>query len=60
MWPTAGFTLEETAPDSHKYKYFDQQPTDRKSFFTAVRKEVTLLYGNSLISTAQQMMLHDI
>ena len=41
---TAGFTVEDTAPDSHKYKYFDQQPADRKSFFAAVRKEVNTLW----------------
>ena len=39
--------LEESAPDSHKYKYCDQQPTDRKAFFGAVQKEVRMIIATT-------------
>lgn len=42
-----GFSIEETAPDSHKFKLTMFQPTDRTNFFRTVSKELKLL-RNSL------------
>ena len=38
-----GFSIEETAPDSHKFKLTMFQPTDRTNFFRTVSKELKLL-----------------
>lgn len=38
-----GFSIEETAPDSHKFKLTMFQPTDRANFFRTVSKELKLL-----------------
>ncbi|XP_011503542.1 PREDICTED: E2/E3 hybrid ubiquitin-protein ligase UBE2O [Ceratosolen solmsi marchali] len=38
-----GFSIEETAPDSHKFKLTMFQPTDRVNFFRTVSKELKLL-----------------
>lgn len=38
-----GFSIEETAPDSHKFKLTMFQPTDRSNFFRSVSKELKLL-----------------
>ncbi|XP_026673071.1 (E3-independent) E2 ubiquitin-conjugating enzyme UBE2O isoform X2 [Ceratina calcarata] len=42
-----GFSIEETAPDSHKFKLTMFQPTDPTNFFRTVSKELKLL-KNSL------------
>ncbi|KYN08640.1 PREDICTED: (E3-independent) E2 ubiquitin-conjugating enzyme UBE2O [Cyphomyrmex costatus] len=42
-----GFSIEETAPDSHKFKLTMFQPTDLTNFFRTVSKELKLL-KNSL------------
>ncbi|XP_001602772.2 (E3-independent) E2 ubiquitin-conjugating enzyme UBE2O [Nasonia vitripennis] len=42
-----GFSIEETAPDSHKFKLTMFQPTDRSNFFRTVSRELKLL-RNSL------------
>ncbi|XP_012284283.1 (E3-independent) E2 ubiquitin-conjugating enzyme UBE2O [Orussus abietinus] len=42
-----GFSIEETAPDSHKFKLTMFQPTDPANFFRTVSKELKLL-RNSL------------
>ncbi|XP_071444821.1 (E3-independent) E2 ubiquitin-conjugating enzyme UBE2O isoform X3 [Hetaerina americana] len=44
-----GFSIVENAPDSHKFKLTMFLPTDSKSFFKTVRKELKLL-RNSLPS----------
>ncbi|KAI4476444.1 hypothetical protein M0804_013572 [Polistes exclamans] len=38
-----GFSIEETAPDSHKFKLTMFQPTDPTNFFRTVSKELKLL-----------------
>ncbi|KAF7381610.1 hypothetical protein HZH66_014004 [Vespula vulgaris] len=38
-----GFAIEETAPDSHKFKLTMFQPTDPTNFFRTVSKELKLL-----------------
>ncbi|KAL0132179.1 hypothetical protein PUN28_000153 [Cardiocondyla obscurior] len=38
-----GFSIEETAPDSHKFKLTMFQPTDLPNFFRTVSKELKLL-----------------
>jgi len=38
-----GFSIEETAPDSHKFKLTMFQPTDLTNFFRTVSKELKLL-----------------
>lgn len=38
-----GFSIEETAPDSHKFKLTMFQPTDPSNFFRTVSKELKLL-----------------
>lgn len=38
-----GFSIEETAPDSHKFKLTMFQPIDRPNFFRTVSKELKLL-----------------
>ncbi|XP_058790331.1 (E3-independent) E2 ubiquitin-conjugating enzyme isoform X2 [Phymastichus coffea] len=38
-----GFSIEETAPDNHKFKLTMFQPTDRPNFFRTVSKELKLL-----------------
>ncbi|CAD6215584.1 GSCOCG00000396001-RA-CDS [Cotesia congregata] len=38
-----GFTIEENAPDSHKFKLTMFQPTDPANFFRTVSKELKLL-----------------
>ncbi|XP_014214684.1 (E3-independent) E2 ubiquitin-conjugating enzyme UBE2O [Copidosoma floridanum] len=38
-----GFSIEEQAPDSHKFKLTMFQPTDRPNFFRTVSKELKLL-----------------
>lgn len=38
-----GFSIEEQAPDSHKFKLTMFQPTDRVNFFRTVSKELKLL-----------------
>ncbi|XP_014238160.1 (E3-independent) E2 ubiquitin-conjugating enzyme UBE2O [Trichogramma pretiosum] len=38
-----GFSIDETAPDSHKFKLTMFQPTDRANFFRTVSKELKLL-----------------
>lgn len=42
-----GFSIEDTAPDSHKFKLTMFQPTDPSNFFRTVSKELRLL-RNSL------------
>ncbi|XP_046607611.1 (E3-independent) E2 ubiquitin-conjugating enzyme UBE2O [Neodiprion virginianus] len=42
-----GFSIEDTAPDSHKFKLTMFQPTDPSNFFRTVSKELKLL-RNSL------------
>ncbi|XP_025601768.2 (E3-independent) E2 ubiquitin-conjugating enzyme isoform X2 [Athalia rosae] len=42
-----GFSIEDTAPDSHKFKLTMFQPTDASNFFRTVSKELRLL-RNSL------------
>lgn len=41
-----GFFVEETAPDSHKFKLTMFQPTDPANFFRAVSKELKLLQSS--------------
>lgn len=38
-----GFSILETAPNSHKFKLTMFQPTDPKNFFRTVRNEIRLL-----------------
>lgn len=38
-----GFSIDETAPDSHKFKLTMFQPTDPSNFFRTVSKELKLL-----------------
>ncbi|XP_015108296.1 (E3-independent) E2 ubiquitin-conjugating enzyme UBE2O [Diachasma alloeum] len=41
-----GFSVEESAPDSHKFKLTMFQPTDPANFFRTVSKELKLLRGS--------------
>ena len=39
----AGFSIMDSAPNSHKFKLTMFQPTDPQNFFRTVRKEIKLL-----------------
>ncbi|XP_011313716.1 E2/E3 hybrid ubiquitin-protein ligase UBE2O [Fopius arisanus] len=41
-----GFSVDESAPDSHKFKLTMFQPTDPANFFRTVSKELKLLRGS--------------